>query len=122
VPTRVTCEACAGTGSEDKPSRPKPHDVQGRRKSPPATGLLLIETTCPTCNGAGKTIRTPCRSAGAGTVQRERSLQVAIPAGVEDAPASLTGEARPASGLQNGDLYVHVASAHQFFQREQANI
>ncbi|HEX3996585.1 MAG TPA: DnaJ C-terminal domain-containing protein, partial [Acetobacteraceae bacterium] len=60
-----------------------------------------------------------------GTVQRERSLQVAIPAGVEDGTRNrLTGEGEAGGqGTQNGDLYVHIAvKPHQFFQREQANI
>ena len=127
VPTRVTCEACTGTGSEDKT---KPAETctqcQGSGKVRRQQGFFLIETTCPTCNGAGKTIRQPCRICrGAGTVQRERSLQVSIPAGVEDGTRiRLTGEGEAGGqGTQNGDLYVHIAvRPHQFFQREQANI
>jgi molecular chaperone DnaJ len=127
VPTRVACEACSGTGSEDKN---KPAETcstcQGAGKVRRQQGFFLIETTCPTCSGAGKTIRNPCRTCrGAGTVQRERSLQVAIPAGVEDGTRiRLSGEGEAGGqGAQNGDLYVHVAvRPHQFFQREQANI
>ena len=127
VPTRVTCEACTGTGSEDKT---KPAETcamcQGAGKVRRQQGFFLIETACPTCNGAGKTIRQPCRICrGAGTVQRERSLQVAIPAGVEDGTRiRLTGEGEAGGqGAQNGDLYVHIAvKPHEFFQREQANI
>jgi molecular chaperone DnaJ len=127
VPTRVACEACAGTGSEDKT---KPAETcatcQGAGKVRRQQGFFLIETACPTCHGAGKTIRQPCRICrGAGTVQRERSLQVAIPAGVEDGTRiRLSGEGEAGGqGTQNGDLYVHVAvRPHQFFQREQANI
>ena len=127
VPTRVTCEACSGTGSEDKS---KPAETcttcQGAGKVRRQQGFFLIETACPTCHGAGKTIRQPCRTCrGAGTVQRERSLQVAIPAGVEDGTRiRLSGEGEAGGqGAQNGDLYVHIAvKPHQFFQREQANI
>lgn len=127
VPTRVACEACNGTGSEDK-SRPAEtcSTCQGAGKVRRQQGFFLIETTCPICNGAGKTIRNPCRTCrGAGTVQRERSLQVAIPAGVEDGTRiRLSGEGEAGGqGAQNGDLYVHVAvSPHQFFQRDGANI
>jgi molecular chaperone DnaJ len=127
VPTRVTCEACSGTGSEDKA---KPAETcatcQGAGKVRRQQGFFLIETACPTCHGAGKTIRQPCRTCrGAGTVQRERSLQVAIPGGVEDGTRiRLAGEGEAGGqGAQPGDLYVHVAvRPHQFFQREQANI
>jgi molecular chaperone DnaJ len=127
VPTRVTCEACGGTGSEDKS---KPTDTcgmcQGMGKVRRQQGFFLIETTCPTCNGTGKTIRQPCRICrGAGTTQRERSLQVSIPAGVEDGTRiRLAGEGEAGGqGAPNGDLYVHVAvRPHEFFQREGANI
>jgi molecular chaperone DnaJ len=127
VPTRVTCEACTGTGSEDK-TRPAETcaTCKGAGKVRRQQGFFLIETACPTCHGAGKTIRHPCRICrGAGTVQRERTLQVAIPAGVEDGTRiRLSGEGEAGGqGVQNGDLYVHVAvRPHQFFQREQANI
>jgi molecular chaperone DnaJ len=127
VPTRVTCEACTGTGSEDKANPAETCAMcKGAGKVRRQQGFFLIETTCPTCNGAGKTIRTPCRICrGAGTVQRERSLQVAIPAGVEDGTRiRLSGEGEAGGqGTQNGDLYVHISvKPHQFFQREQANI
>jgi molecular chaperone DnaJ len=127
VPTRVACEACAGTGSEDKD---KPAETcaacHGTGKVRRQQGFFLIETTCGTCNGAGKTIRQPCRICrGAGTIQRERSLQVAIPAGVEDGTRiRLSGEGEAGGqGAPNGDLYVHVAvRQHPFFQRDGASI
>lgn len=127
VPTRVACEACSGTGSEDK-SRgadtcPTCH---GAGKVRAQQGFFLIERTCPTCGGQGRVIRNPCRIChGAGTVQRERNLQVAIPAGVEDGTRiRLAGEGEAGGqGAANGDLYVHVAiRPHEFFQRDGANI
>ena len=71
-------------------------------------------------------IRNPCKVChGAGTVQRERNLQVAIPAGVEDGTRiRLAGEGEAGGqGAPPGDLYVHVAvRPHQIFQRDGANI
>jgi len=127
VPTRVACEACNGTGSEDKTRAadtcPTCH---GSGKVRTQQGFFLIERTCVTCGGQGRVIRNPCRVChGAGTVQRERSLQVAIPAGVEDGTRiRLSGEGEAGGqGAANGDLYVHVAvRAHAFFQRDSANI
>jgi len=127
VPTRVTCEACNGTGSEDKTRAadtcPACH---GSGKVRTQQGFFLIERTCATCGGQGRVIRNPCRTChGAGTVQRERSLQVAIPAGVEDGTRiRLAGEGEAGGqGAANGDLYVHVAiRPHAFFQRDGANI
>jgi molecular chaperone DnaJ len=127
VPTRVKCEACNGTGSDDKNRAAETCPTcQGAGKVRAQQGFFLIERTCPTCGGQGRVIRNPCRVChGAGTVQRERSLQVAIPAGVEDGTRiRLAGEGEAGGpGAQNGDLYVHVSiRPHEFFHREQANI
>lgn len=127
VPTRVKCESCEGSGSADKgqASTTCP-SCQGAGKIRAQQGFFLIERTCPTCGGQGRVIRNPCRTCqGVGTMQRERSLQVAIPAGVEDGTRiRLSGEGEAGgTGAQNGDLYVHIAiKPHEFFQREQANI
>jgi molecular chaperone DnaJ len=127
VPTRVKCESCEGTGSQDKGRAAETCPTcQGAGKVRVQQGFFLIERTCQTCGGQGRVIRNPCRVCqGAGTVQRERSLSVAIPAGVEDGTRiRLTGEGEAGGpGAQNGDLYVHVSiRPHEFFQRDQANI
>jgi molecular chaperone DnaJ len=113
VPTRVACESCKGTGS-----------AAGKVRA--QQGFFLIERTCPTCGGSGRVIRTPCRVCqGAGTVQRERSLQVTIPAGVEDGTRiRLQGEGEAGGqGAPPGDLYVHIAiRPHGLFHREGAHI
>ncbi len=127
VPTRVKCESCGGSGSEDKGRAAETCPTcQGAGKVRAQQGFFLIERTCPTCNGQGRVVRNPCRVChGAGTVQRDRSIQVAIPAGVEDGTRiRLSGEGEAGGqGAQNGDLYVHVSiRPHEFFQREQANV
>lgn len=71
-------------------------------------------------------VRTPCRvCAGVGTVPRERTVAVQIPAGVEDGTRirlSGEGEAGP-RGAAPGDLYVHISiRQHAIFQRDGANI
>ena len=97
-----------------------------RRQGPRAAGFFLIERTCPTCGGQGRVIRSPCKvCSGVGTVQRERTLQVAIPPGVEDGTRiRLAGEGEAAGhGAAPGDLYVHVAiRPHPIFQRDGQNI
>jgi len=71
-------------------------------------------------------IRNPCRVCqGAGTIQRDRTLQVTIPAGVEDGTRiRLQGEGEAGGqGAPNGDLYVHVAiRQHPLFHREGAHV
>jgi molecular chaperone DnaJ len=127
VPTRVVCDACGGSGSADKArSADTCPTCQGAGKVRAQQGFFLIERTCPTCGGQGRVIRSPCKVCqGAGTVQRERTLQVAIPPGVEDGTRiRLAGEGEAGShGAPPGDLYVHVAlRPHPIFQRDGANI
>src|SRR5215472_9982584 len=112
VPTRVVCDACTGTGSEDKArSADTCATCRGTGKLRSQQGFFLVERTCPTCNGQGRVIRSPCKVChGAGTVQRERTLQVTVPAGVEDGQRiRLAGEGEAGGqGAPPGDLYVHV--------------
>ncbi len=127
VPTRVACDACNGTGSENKERAADTCGTcGGAGKVRAQQGFFLVERTCPTCGGAGRVVRNPCRiCGGAGTVQRERNLHVAIPAGVEDGTRiRLAGEGESGgAGVQPGDLYVHVAiRPHAIFQRDGANV
>jgi len=127
VPTRVSCEACTGTGSENKEQTATTcTGCNGAGKVRAQQGFFLVERTCPTCGGSGRTIRNPCKICrGAGTVQRERSLNVAIPAGVDDGTRiRMTGEGEAGGpGAVPGDLYVHIAiRPHAIFQRDGNNI
>lgn len=127
VATRVACEACSGTGSEskDRASETCP-TCAGHGKVRAQRGFFLVEQTCHTCGGLGRVVRNPCRIClGAGTVPRERTLAVQIPAGIEDGTRiRLTGEGEAGGpGSQPGDLYVHVGiRPHEIFQRDGANI
>ena len=127
VPTRVACEACKGTGSADgQRAADTCTTCNGQGKVRAQQGFFVIERTCPTCGGSGRVIRNPCRvCAGAGTVQRDRSLQVTIPPGVEDGTRiRLQGEGEAGGqGAPAGDLYVHVAiRQHDLFHREGAHV
>ena len=68
---------------------------QGSGKIRAQQGFFLIERTCPTCGGTGKTIKNPCKiCTGAGRVQREvHELREADPtAGLRDGVADVGGE------------------------------
>jgi molecular chaperone DnaJ len=127
IATRVSCDACNGTGSADKDASANTCGTcHGAGRVRAQQGFFVVERTCPTCGGAGRTIRNPCRvCAGAGTVPRESTLAVQVPAGVEDGTRiriSGKGEAGP-RGAAPGDLYVHVAiRPHPIFQRDGTNI
>ena len=127
VATRATCEACQGSGS-DNPNKPGETcgTCRGAGKVRAQQGFFLVERHCPTCGGTGKVIRNPCRIChGAGTVQRDKSLTVPIPAGIEDGNRirlAGEGEAGP-RGAPPGDLFVHVGiKPHTLFVRDGGSI
>jgi molecular chaperone DnaJ len=127
VATRMTCDACSGSGSADKNAGADTCGTCGGAGRVRAQqGFFLVERTCPTCAGSGRVVRNPCRvCSGAGTVPREKTLAVQIPAGVEDGTRiRLSGEGEAgAKGAQPGDLYVHITvGTHAIFQRDGANI
>jgi len=127
VPSSVACEACDGSGAEGgKASAQTCPTCHGQGKVRAQQGFFLVERTCPTCGGSGRQIKNPCKVCqGAGRVQRDRTLSVTVPAGVEDGTRiRLTGEGE--AGLRSapaGDLYVDVGiKAHPIFQRDGNNI
>ncbi|MFM2042462.1 MAG: molecular chaperone DnaJ [Pseudomonadota bacterium] len=126
VPTSVTCDVCAGSGAE-KGSQPITCPTcNGAGKVRAQQGFFTIERTCPGCGGAGRVIKDPCRACGGqGRVRKEKTLNVTIPAGVEDGTRiRLAGEGEAGlRGGTSGDLYIFLAIApHQFFQRDGANL
>lgn len=126
IPVAVTCETCSGTGAKagTKPKACSMCGGAGRVRQ--AQGFFTLERTCPGCQGRGQMIETPCAScAGQGRVQKERTLSVNIPAGVEDGTRiRLAGEGE--AGVQGGpagDLYIFLSlAAHKFFQRDSADL
>jgi molecular chaperone DnaJ len=126
IPVAVTCEPCSGTGAKagTKPKACSMCGGAGRVRQ--AQGFFTLERTCPGCQGRGQMIESPCPAcAGQGRVQKDRSLSVIIPPGVEDGTRiRLAGEGE--AGIQGGpagDLYIFLSLAsHQFFQRDGADL
>ena len=126
VPASVGCETCSGSGAEPGSSPSNCQMCGGRGRVRAQQGFFTIERTCPTCGGAGRVIEKPCRDCGGnGRVHKEKTLQVNIPAGVEDGTRiRLSGEGE--AGMQGGppgDLYIFLSVApHRIFQRDGADI
>jgi molecular chaperone DnaJ len=126
VPSSVLCQECEGGGGEKGTSPVTCQTCSGRGRVRAQQGFFTIERTCPTCGGAGRVIERPCRACGgAGRVQKEKTLQVNIPVGVEDGSRiRLAGEGEAGlRGAPPGDLYIFLTvRPHRFFQRDGANI
>jgi molecular chaperone DnaJ len=126
VPASVKCETCSGSGAKPGTKPRVCATCGGMGKVRASQGFFTIERTCPVCQGRGETIDDPCADCGgAGRVQKERTLSVNIPAGVEDGTRiRLAGEGE--AGLRGGapgDLYIFLSiKPHEFFQRDGADI
>ncbi|MDF1585057.1 molecular chaperone DnaJ [Marinimicrococcus flavescens] len=122
VPTSVTCEGCHGSGSESGSEPVTCPTCRGAGRVRAQQGFFTVERTCPTCQGTGRTITNPCKGcSGSGRVEREKTLAVTIPAGVEDGTRiRLSGEGEAGiRGGQPGDLYIFVSVApHRLFKRD----
>lgn len=126
VPTSVACGDCGGSGAAGGAAPASCGTCHGHGRVRAQQGFFTVERTCPTCQGTGEVIKDPCRNcAGAGRVQKEKTLSVNIPAGVEDGTRiRLSGEGEAGlRGAPAGDLYIFLSmKPHRIFQREGADI
>lgn len=122
VPTSVACGTCSGTGAEGGAEPQTCPTCSGMGKVRAQQGFFTVERTCPTCGGLGQTIKNPCKVChGAGRIEKDRSLSVNIPAGVETGTRiRLAGEGEAGMrGGPAGDLYIFIeVREHALFQRD----
>lgn len=126
IPVNQACDKCNGSGAAEGTSRETCPSCNGAGRMRAQQGFFTIERTCPTCNGAGQIIRDPCnKCGGSGLIQKEKTLRVKIPAGVDNGRRiRLAGEGESGTqGGSNGDLYVLLAiKPHKFFKRDHNNL
>ena len=122
VQRAVHCKTCSGSGSKPGTSASACAMCGGRGRVVRAQGPFRIETTCPTCQGAGQMITSPCQDCrGVGKVQEAGEVPVDVPAGVDSGMRlrlrGLGESGEP--GAPAGDLYVFVeVQKHNFFERD----
>jgi molecular chaperone DnaJ len=126
VPTSVPCGSCEGSGAEGGAEPQTCPTCSGMGKVRAQQGFFTVERTCPTCSGIGQIIKNPCNTcSGSGRQQKERSLNVNIPAGVETGTRirlASEGEAGMRGG-PSGDLYIFIEVAdHSLFQRDSTDL
>jgi molecular chaperone DnaJ len=126
VPSAVSCDTCKGSGAKPGTQPKTCGTCNGAGAVRSQQGFFTVERACPTCAGRGQVISDPCSSCGGqGKVQKERTLSVNIPQGVEDGTRiRLAGEGEAGSrGGPAGDLYIFISvRAHEFFQRDGADL
>ncbi|MEP1201800.1 MULTISPECIES: molecular chaperone DnaJ [unclassified Tateyamaria] len=126
VPTSVSCDSCDGSGAEGGSEPTTCPTCSGMGKVRAQQGFFTVERTCPTCSGMGQIIQNPCKVCnGAGRTEKDRSLSVNIPAGVETGTRiRLAGEGEAGMrGGPSGDLYIFIdVATHDLFERDGKNL
>lgn len=126
IPRLEKCDTCSGSGAEKGTQAENCITCGGSGQTRYQQGFFSVMRTCSNCRGKGKIIRTPCKDcSGHGRIEKEKTLEIKIPAGVEmGSRLRVSGEGEAGvNGGPSGDLFVvvHVAE-HDTFERQGANL
>lgn len=126
IPRLERCDECSGSGAEKGTHADTCITCQGSGQTRYSQGFFSVMRTCPNCQGKGQIIKSPCKKCrGAGRIEKEKTIEIKIPAGVETGSRlRVTGEGEAGvNGGPSGDLFIviHVAE-HEQFERQGANL
>ena len=126
IPRLETCDTCTGTGAKSGTQPETCATCSGAGQVRYQQGFFSVARTCGACRGTGRMIKNPCETCrGAGRTERERQMEVKVPAGVETGSRlRITGEGEGgAQGGTAGDLYVVIhVKEHEQFERQGSNL
>ena len=126
VKKHIVCKSCNGSGAADGNSVSTCSTCRGSgqvtRIANTILGQMQTTTTCPSCNGDGKSITRKCTSCnGEGIVEGEEIVTFNIPPGVaEGMQLNVSGKGNAARrGGVNGDMIVVISEEkHPDLERE----
>lgn len=121
-----TCTECGGTGAARGTSPETCPDCGGRgyvvRQQRTPFGVMQSQQPCARCGGKGKIVKDPCKVChGGGKVSVKKTLEVNIPAGIDDDQSIALRNMGDAgsNGGPNGDVIVMVTvKPDPMFQRD----
>ena len=126
IDVAAACEPCGGSGATPGTSARACTTCAGNGRVGMRQGLFMVERTCPACHGQGQIIADPCTSCGgAGRVEKQKTLNVNVPRGVDDGTRiRVAGEGEAgARGGPAGDLYIFVhLKSHPIFKRDNTTL
>jgi len=119
IKRRETCGTCRGTGAREGSSPQPCHRCGGSGHVVQSAGILRVQTTCPSCRGAGSVITDPCPDCrGQGRVPRSASIDVVVPPGVDTGDTvRVRGQGEPSpEGGPSGDCHCVIrVRPHKIF-------
>jgi molecular chaperone DnaJ len=120
------CTECSGSGCRRGTQSAPCQRCHGRGVIVQAQGFFRVQQTCRACGGRGAVITDPCPECnGAGRVLARRSLQIALPPGVDTGTRiRLSGEGEAGDPrAPRGDLYCLIkVREHTLFHRDGDNL
>jgi molecular chaperone DnaJ len=126
VPRHESCQECNGSGAEKGSGPTTCPTCNGHGQVRYQQGFFSITRTCNQCHGNGQFIKNRCKACqGNGRIVREKSLELKIPAGVDNgSKLRISGEGDAGGkGGPAGDLYVVLnVSDHDFFERREHDL
>jgi molecular chaperone DnaJ len=122
IPSWEECGTCHGSGAKPGTSAKTCSTCGGSGAVHLRQGFFSIQQTCPHCHGGGKVISDPCADChGQGKVKRQKTLEVKIPAGINEGMRIRSGgNGEPGTnGGPPGDLYIEIRiKQHDIFERD----
>lgn len=125
-----TCSECSGSGAKAGTSPKTCPECSGRgyvnvqQRTP--FGVISTQKSCSKCSGKGRVVDDPCQKCrGTGRVSSRASVEVNIPAGIDDRQIFNVSGAGNAgvNGGPKGDLKVAVfVRPHSHFERDGYNV
>ena len=130
VKKQISCATCSGSGAKDRNSKKTCNTCGGsgyvRQIRNTFLGQMQTTTSCPQCQGAGTVITSFCQTCkGEGKVMGEETIDLDIPAGVEDGmQLSVRGKGNAgAKGGPPGDLIIQIKEKpHESLKRDGSNL
>lgn len=120
------CPTCGGSRLKPGTKRTVCPACQGHGQMRYQQGFFTIARTCSECQGRGEVVGSPCPECrGSGHVKGKKTLNIKIPAGIEDqSRMRISGEGEAGDDSSGrGDLFVIVqVKKHEFFERENSDL
>ena len=118
----TACEDCDGRGGDDYETCNECNGKGIKRVTQRTPfGMFASTMACKKCEGRGEIIKNTCSTCkGHGIVNKKKTLEISIPAGVDNgAQLRLREEGEAVKGGTTGDLYVFInVESHKYFDRQ----
>ena len=119
------CDRCSGSGEDPGAVKTTCRTCKGKGTIDSGTGFMRYPTTCPQCNGRGRS-SSPCPMCGGRGIRvKSEQIMVKIPPGVDNG-TKVRVAGKGGAGLRggrNGDLFIVTSiRPDRFYERKENNL